>query len=201
MWMPSRLALAMLIVVAATLLAACQGGGDAGPPTPTATATANIEASPTSMTPTEPATPTPSGERVASTAAIPTADLPVVRFTTGAGETVDLPVEVPPASEYSIGLSGRYELDGRGMVFYYPGESGGPGFWMRNTHIDLDIAFVSGDLRIISVHQMQAESEEIHHPGGAYLAGIEAPLGWYESNGIEAGDRVEFLFAPEDYLQ
>jgi len=137
---------------------------------------------------------------VASTFAVPTSDLPVVRFTADDGRTAELPVEVPPREEYSIGLSGRVSLEGRGMLFYYPGETGGPGFWMRGTFIDLDIAFVAADGTIIEITQMQAESEEVHHPGQPYLAGIEAPLGWYAQHGIEAGDRFEFLFNPDEIL-
>lgn len=141
---------------------------------------------------------------VASTFTIPTADLPVVRFVANRGvdegQAALLPVEVPPREEYSIGLSGRVSLEGRGMLFYYPGETGGPGFWMRGTFIDLDIAFVAADGTIIEIGQMRAESEEVHHPDQPYLAGIEAPLGWYAQHGIEAGDRFEFLFNPDEIL-
>ena len=206
--------LLVAIALAAALLAACGGADEAPSPvpgtsTPATTATATSIGEPTAeptataegtATATSSPVVTPS-ETVASTYFVPTAELPVVRFTTSDGRTVDLPTEVPPASEYSIGLSGRESLDGRGMLFYYPGESGGPGFWMRNTHIDLDIAFVAGDLTVIAIYQMRAETEDIHHPGRAYLAGIEAPAGWYAAHGIEAGDRVEFLFEPEDYLE
>lgn len=199
----SRVPLALAVVALLALapaLVAC-GGAEADSPTSTGTATATPAPGTASPGTAGPASqPTPS-EPVASTYFVPTEDLPVVRFTTAEGGTVDLPVEVPPTSEYGIGLSGRDALEGRGMVFYYPDESGGPGFWMRNTHIDLDIAFVGGDLRIIMIRQMQAESEEVHHPDRAYLAGIEAPAGWYAEHGIAEGDRVELLFDVEDYLE
>ncbi len=199
---PRSTTLVIAAVVTALLLVACEGGSPRLP-TPTAGTTASPTATATAAMPVATGTSTPAptpSETVASTYFTPTSELPVVRFTSAGGATVDLPVEVPPASEYSIGLSGRESLEGRGMVFYYPGESGGPGFWMRNTHIDLDIAFVAGDHTIISVHQMQADTDEIHHPGRFYLAGIEAPAGWYEANELAAGDRVEFLFEPEEYL-
>lgn len=195
-----RRTFAPILLAVALVLGAC-GGGEGAPATP-ATATATEASTGTPLSSTSPATAvaTPS-EPVASTYHVPTDELPVVRFTRAAGGTVDLPVEVPPASEYGIGLSGRDHLEGRGMVFYYPDVSGGPGFWMRNTHIDLDIAFVDGDRRVIAIRQMQAESQEIHHPGSAYLAGIEAPAGWYAANGLVEGDTAEFLFDPLDYLE
>lgn len=185
------------------LLVGCTSNADVTPaPSDTATATASAAAPGTgapSATRSETAIPAPS-ETVASTYFVPTSELPLTRITTADGRTVDLPTEVPPTDEYGVGLSGRETFEGRGMLFYYPGESGGPGFWMRNTHIDLDIAFIAGDGTILLIRQMTAESEEVHHPGRAYLAGLEAPAGWYEANGIREGDRVEFLFDPEELM-
>lgn len=143
------------------------------------------------------ATFTPGGERTATTGAIPTEQLPQVRFTarstTGTSVAV-LPVEVPPAAEYGVGLSGRRSLSGRGMLFYFPDGKGTTGFWMKNTHIDLDIAFIDASMTVISVLQMQAETETVHIPGVPYLAAIEAPKGYYATAGIGVGARVEFLF-------
>jgi len=165
-------------------------------PTPTVTATAEATASPGPT-----ATPTAPMEPVASTYWIPTEELPIARFTSTDGVSADLPLEVPPRLEYHIGLSGRYEIEGRGMLFYHPNADGGPGFWMRNTHINLDAAFVDADGVIISIHHMLADTDTIHRPDRAYLAGIEAPAGWYAQHGITAGARVEFLFDPPEYWE
>jgi uncharacterized protein len=125
---------------------------------------------------------------------IPTADLPRVRFVAADGAEALLPVEVPPRNEYSIGLSGRHELEGRGMLFYYPsGEATSP-FWMRNTHVDLDIAFVDAAQVVIEVQRMLANTDEFHYASRPYLAAIETPAGWYAEHGIGAGARVELLF-------
>ncbi len=102
------------------------------------------------------------------------------------GQTYSLPVEIPPRSEYGIGLSGRYELEGRGMLFHYP-QGGRAGFYMRNTHIDLAIAFVGLDDRVIAVREMEAESMEIVRPEGIYRYAVEAPSGWYGERGIGEG--------------
>ena len=140
---------------------------------------------PGSETPIPPAT-----ETVTSTYAIPTSQLPLVRFEDVGAE---LPVEVPPRSEYAIGLSGRPSLEGRGMVFYRE-DFGQTGFWMLNTHIDLDIAFVNRDREIVWVTTMFADTRDIHRPDEPYVVAIEAPAGWYAAHGIEAGDTVEYLF-------
>lgn len=142
------------------------------------------------------ATFTPGPEPTATTGAIPTERLPIVRFmlTGNPAATVVLPVEVPPASEYGIGLSGRRSLEGRGMVFYYPDGKGNAGFWMKNTHIDLDIAFVDLSMKVVAVMQMKADTETIHRPSVPYLAAIEAPSGYYASAGVKEGATVAFLF-------
>ncbi len=124
----------------------------------------------------------------------------MVRFFRDAGEEALLPVEVPPRREYSIGLSGRYELEGRGMIFYYPSGMHTGTFWMRNTHVDLDIAFVDAELEVIAILRMFADTFDHHSPGEPYLAAIEAPAGWFEEQGIMAGAQVELLFEIEDYL-
>lgn len=141
---------------------------------------------------TPPPTLTPGPEPTAISGSLPTEHLPFIRFT--AANSVVLPVEVPPTSEYGIGLSGRRAFAGRGMLFYFPDGKTTTGFWMKDTHIDLDIAFVDTSMKVIAVLQMQADTETVHRPNAPYLAAIEAPKGYFQSVGIGAGARVEFLF-------
>jgi hypothetical protein len=130
-------------------------------------------------------------EPTASTGAIAVEELGIAQFTRADGSTIDLPLEVPPAEEYPIGLSGRYALEGRGMLFDYSGEEARDRpFWMKNTHVDLDIAFIAPDGRVGAIKQMTAESEEYVYSGIAYDRAIEAPVGWYEANGVAVGDAV-----------
>jgi uncharacterized membrane protein (UPF0127 family) len=160
-------------------LAACEGARYPAPASgaPTAASSEAAEAEPT-----------------ASTGATPREQLPVVEFMRADGSTVPLHVEVPPMTEYGIGLSGRRALEERGMLFdFQNNEHSGP-FWMKNTHIDLDIAFVGADIRIISIQRMKAEDETHITSPRPYRFAIEAPAGWFERNRIAAGDMVHFLF-------
>lgn len=186
----------VLLAALAVFLVACEGdaaGGDAPSPT-TPPAASTVTAGAGGETP----IPQPS-ETVASTYFTPTSELPLVRFLTSEG-SVELPVEVPPRSEYPIGLSGRWSLEGRGMVFYRE-DFGQGAFWMQNTHVDLDIAFVDRDREILHITTMRADTLDYHRPDRDYVIAIETPAGWYAANGIREGDRVEFLFDLEETVQ
>lgn len=178
------------------LAAACTGDAPTGPATAPATpdVTASPVADPTSAAAPSPVpTARPNDDLVASTAVIPLEELPLVEFTDSSGRTVTLPIEVLPRDEFPVGLSGRYQLEERGMLFYY-GEAVRSGFWMKNTHIDLSIAFIDGDGRIVDIREMEAESLETVLAAAVYHMAIEAPAGWYASNGLAIGDRARLAF-------
>ncbi len=146
-------------------------------------------------------TPTPAipGESIASTANIPRASLPVAEFSRGGNVIATLPIEVPPRDQYSIGLSGRRTLgDERGMLFHYADKGGS--FWMKNTHINLSIAFVARDGTIVDIRDMEAESTTLVTPRADYQYAIEAPADWYLRHGIRIGDRAPLAFPLPYYL-
>ncbi len=186
---PASLIVALL---AALLLAACAGEADAPPPAASATTAASAAIAATA-TPTANAEVRPNDDIVASTASIALVDLDVVEFTNSAGEVATLRIEVPPRREYSIGLSGRYALGDRGMLFHYSEERQGA-FWMKNTHINLAIAFIDAQFRIVEIREMVADSLDLITPASPYRYAVEAASGWYAQRGIEAGDRARFRF-------
>jgi len=180
-------------IAAALVLSACDDGESPAEPG-LSTVTAGAATAPTAASPEGAAAASGTAEPTASTGALPIEDLAVARFTRADGSTVDLPLEVPSADEYPIGLSGRYEFEGRGMLFDWSSEEPRDRpFWMKNTHIDLDIAFIEADGRVGAIKQMTAESEEYVYGGVAYNRAIEAPAGWYEANGVAVGDSVELI--------
>ncbi|MEZ4502613.1 MAG: DUF192 domain-containing protein [Dehalococcoidia bacterium] len=190
-----RLASTMFLALI-LLLAACGSSSDDAPRTavaggPTIEVTATEAGASPSASPTIEAS---SGEPVASTASTPVEELGVVEFVDGDAVLGSLPLEVPPREEYGIGLSGRARLGERGMLFDYLEPNHEGPFWMKNTHVDLDIAFVGGDGRIVSIRQMEAESLDLVYSEAPYQWAIEAPFGWYEDRGIVVGTEVHFLF-------
>ncbi len=223
---PAPLLLVALLLVALALTAACGGSRrapaatsdlsatstaapSAGTSTPTAEPTASTGATAAEMSApsAEPSASTggvaagtsaPTAEPTASTGATPRAALPLIEFVRADGTAMRLPLEVPPRNEYVIGLSGRQTLDERGMLFHYPGGEQRVSFWMKNTHFDLAIAFVSADFRIVEIRALEAESLEIIQPQAVHEYAVEAPAGWYARHGIAVGDRARFLFQLRD---
>jgi uncharacterized membrane protein (UPF0127 family) len=80
--------------------------------------------------------------------------------------------------------------EGMLFVFEYPQPLS---FWMKNTFLPLDIAFVARDGRILNILYMTPldESQRYISQGPALYA-IEANAGWFQQNGIKAGDKVHF---------
>jgi len=200
-----RKPLLLSVLALATLVAACSGGDKVRATVePTALAPSRMPTERATLTSTDTlaATPIPTpDERIASTFVIPTEELPVAVIARSDGTRYELPLEVPPHEEYSVGLSGRYHLEGRGMLFWYPELVRRP-FWMKDTHIDLSIAFVDDNGVIAEIFDMEAESEEFRIAASFYRYAIEAPLGWYAERGLAAGDSTNLDFPiPESLRQ
>ncbi|MFN8585145.1 MAG: DUF192 domain-containing protein [Dehalococcoidia bacterium] len=191
--MTHRLYLALTASVL-LLTTACSGDkyeARAPASTPAAAAGCTATPAPAAAVVTSVARPPATPEPTASTGATTRAQLPLVEFVRGDGSAVCLPTEVLPRAEFTTGLSGRYFLDERGMLFYFANSQRGS-FWMKNTHVDLSIAFVGADSRIVEVREMKAESLDYITPAADYLYAIEAQPGWYARNGIAAGNEVRF---------
>lgn len=87
------------------------------------------------------------------------------------------------------------------MLFWYAELVRRP-FWMKDTHIDLSIAFVDDDGVIVEILDMEAESEQFRVTASFYRFAIEAPQGWYDERGLVAGDSVDLDFEiPESLRQ
>jgi uncharacterized membrane protein (UPF0127 family) len=98
------------------------------------------------------------------------------------------------AEERRQGLMYREELpDGTGMLFVFPDEAV-RSFWMQNTYIALDIAFLDSRTRIVDIKQMEPESTELHDSSAPSMFALEVRKGWLEENGIRVGLQAEIVF-------
>ena len=63
--------------------------------------------------------------------------------------------------------------------------------WMKNTLIDLSVAFIDRDRRITEIKELQSKSlESICSSSGNIIAAIEMNEGWFKENSIEPGVEV-----------
>ncbi|MEE9296118.1 MAG: DUF192 domain-containing protein [Phycisphaerae bacterium] len=85
----------------------------------------------------------------------------------------------------------------RGMLFAYRRDQS-LGFWMKNTVIDLDIAYIRQDGSIIQTFTMTALRTTPYVPRSAYRYALEVNAGVFEREGVGEGDHVEI---PESVLK
>jgi uncharacterized membrane protein (UPF0127 family) len=92
------------------------------------------------------------------------------------------------ASEQEWGLMARESMPANhGMIFVFEEESP-RAFWMKDTLIPLDIVYVAGSGRVVSVKQMQPRDETPVRSDGAVMYAIELNQGAGARAGVKAGD-------------
>ena len=84
--------------------------------------------------------------------------------------------------------------DGTGMLFVWDNE-GSRSFWMQNTYVALDVAFIDANFRIVDLQQMEPESTEIHDSAKPAMFALEVRQGWFAEKGITVGDRCQLIFS------
>lgn len=107
------------------------------------------------------------------------------------------------------GLMGRETLaPGTGMLFLYDQpQPGNAGFWMYNTRIPLDIAFLDADGRIRALRTMEPCPETVkmrcpsYFPHVSYTAALEVNGGYFAAHEVYPGDHVVFESPVADALR
>jgi uncharacterized membrane protein (UPF0127 family) len=89
------------------------------------------------------------------------------------------------------GLMYRRSLkDGEGMLFIFERDQV-LSFWMKNTLIPLSIAYISGDGRILEVHDMEPGNLNPVTSSRSARYALEVPQGWFGRAGLRPGDRLD----------
>ncbi len=106
---------------------------------------------------------------------------------------IEIQVEIADdEAERSRGLMYRQSLPANhGMLFVYPDERR-LGFWMRNTLIPLDIAYLDRAGRIVDIQQMEPQTSETHYSRAPAMYALEMNQGWFAEHGVAVGALVEF---------
>ncbi|MCX6822096.1 MAG: DUF192 domain-containing protein [Candidatus Aenigmarchaeota archaeon] len=103
-------------------------------------------------------------------------------------ETIKIFAEVADDQESrSQGLMFRRHLGkNSGMLFSFDGEDY-RSFWMKNTHIPLDIAFISKSGTIVDIRQMYPLSSRSVVSSKPVKYALEMNKDWFSENGINSG--------------
>ena len=108
-------------------------------------------------------------------------------------EYIDLPLEVEIPSnlrDFNRGLMFRESLENdKGMLFIFE-RVGQYSFYMKNTTIPLDVAFVTEDGIVESIKSLEPNDETAVSSDGQVLFAIEANRGWFTENNVEVGDEI-----------
>lgn len=88
-------------------------------------------------------------------------------------------------------LEAKELAEDEAMIFAYP-DSRPLSFWMKNTRIDLDIAFLSDKKVVLNVETMQAFDETGVPSKGNAMYAVEFRSGVCKKNGIKPG--MKFVF-------
>ncbi len=105
----------------------------------------------------------------------------------------------------SRGLMFRESMpENHGMLFVYS-QPKYMSFWMKNTTIPLSIAFIREDGVIGNIEKMQPQQGNItptKHYQSKYksLYALEMNQGWFEQNGVKAGDKIKIPTEPIQML-
>jgi uncharacterized membrane protein (UPF0127 family) len=98
------------------------------------------------------------------------------------------------ADERASGLMYRDAVpDGTGMLFIFPDVSV-RGFWMANTYVPLDIAFMDPSFNVVDIIAMQPLVTETYNSRAPAMYGLEVRQGWFAENGVRVGSRAQVVF-------
>lgn len=98
------------------------------------------------------------------------------------------------ADERAEGLMYRDDVpDGTGMLFIFE-DSQPRAFWMANTYVPLDVAYMDPSYRIVDIIAMEPLVTESYPSDAPAMFALEVRQGWFEEQGIGVGDQAQIVF-------
>ena len=89
------------------------------------------------------------------------------------------------------GLMFRRHLgSNEGMFFVFP-QSEPYCMWMKNTLIPLSVAFLDEKGKVVSISDMQPQTETSHCAAAPAKFALEMPAGWFAKKGIKPGATIQ----------
>jgi uncharacterized membrane protein (UPF0127 family) len=98
------------------------------------------------------------------------------------------------ADERAEGLMYREQVpDGTGMLFVFR-DNQVRSFWMANTYVALDIAYMDPSFRVVDIVAMEPLVTESYPSAAPSMYGLEVRQGWYAEEDIRVGTQGQIVF-------
>jgi uncharacterized protein len=91
------------------------------------------------------------------------------------------------------GLMRREKLDANGGMLFVFREIAPHCMWMKNTYIPLSVAFIDEGGVIVSIADMQPQTEDSHCAARPARYALEMNQGWFAAKGITPGAKISGL--------
>ncbi len=119
----------------------------------------------------------------------PQPKLPTIKLWLGAHELVTEIASTP--IEHQVGMMWRTNMaEMEGMIFIFD-EPGRRSFWMRNTLVPLDIAYIADDGTLLEVHAAQPRNEApLPSESERVQFVLETRQGWFQRNNVKPGMQI-----------
>ena len=116
----------------------------------------------------------------------PQPKLPTIKLWLGAHEVVTEIARTP--TEHQVGMMWRTNMaEMEGMIFIFE-DTGRRSFWMRNTLVPLDIAYIATDGTLLDVHAAQPRDESpVPSDNDRVQFVLEMRQGWFQRNNVKPG--------------
>ncbi|HNZ26293.1 MAG TPA: DUF192 domain-containing protein [Spirochaetota bacterium] len=95
--------------------------------------------------------------------------------------------------EKGTGLMFRKKLDPDGGMLFVYSYMTIMDFYMKNTLIPLDIAFIDGGFKIVDIQSMNPLDETTVRSKKRCMYALEVNRGFFERIGVKEGDTIEFI--------
>ncbi len=118
----------------------------------------------------------------------PQTGLPKISLKAG-GQTIQADVAATDETRQK-GLMFRTKMaKNEGMLFVFM-QLGYHAMWMRNTPINLSVAYLDDQGTILSIHEMEAFNETSHQAAGPTRYALEMNAMWFSQHKVKIGDRI-----------
>ncbi len=97
----------------------------------------------------------------------------------------------------ALGLMYRDSVPaGTGMLFVFS-KMGPQSFWMENTYVPLDIAFMNASYAVVDIQHMAPLTTTPHQSAAPAMFALEVHEGWFEKHGVRVGSVPKVVFGPQ----